>query len=131
VVHDEGRLINPLLVDANVQGALAQGIGGALYEDLRYDEAGQFLTGTFMDYTIPTAVDLPDFELAAQETPSPLFPLGTKGVGESGIACPLGALCGAVDDALVHLNVGITQLPLTPFRVWSAIRAARPVGASQ
>ena len=77
-----------------------------------------------MDYTLPTAVDLPQFEIEHQETPTPFSPLGTKGVGESGVSGPLGALCSAVEDALAPFGVRIDALPLTPARVWTAIQKA-------
>ncbi len=129
MVHDSGTIINPLLAEANLHGGLAQGIGGAVFENLVYDQAGQLLTTTFMDYTCPTAVDLPSFEIEHQETRSPFTPLGTKGVGESGVTAPLAALCGAIEDAFPDLEMSLTELPLTPSRVWSAIHAARPRAA--
>ncbi len=124
-VHDSGVIVNPLTAEANLHGGTAQGIGGALYEHLVYDDRGQLTTTTFMDYTLPTAVELPKFEIQHQETPSPFAPLGTKGVGESGVTGPLGALCSAVESALQELDLEIVELPLTPERVWRAIQAAR------
>ncbi|MGD9764826.1 MAG: xanthine dehydrogenase family protein molybdopterin-binding subunit [Candidatus Binatia bacterium] len=124
-VHDSGTIINPLLAEANLHGGIAQGIGGAVFENLVYDQAGQLLTTTFMDYTCPTAADLPAFEVEHQETPSPFTPLGTKGVGESGVTAPLGALCSAIEDAFPELEISLAELPLTPNRVWAAIRDAR------
>jgi carbon-monoxide dehydrogenase large subunit len=125
LVEDAGTVVNPLLVDANLHGAIAQGIGSTLYERLVYDDVGQLLTATLMDYTIPTSVELPRFEVEHQETPSPFTPLGMKGVGESGVGGALGALCSAVENALSHLDVTFNELPLTPDRVWKAIQAAR------
>jgi carbon-monoxide dehydrogenase large subunit len=125
LVDDSGTIVNPLLANANLHGALAQAIGGALYEEVAYDETGQLQTATLMDYTIPTAMELPRFEIEHQETPSPFTPLGVKGVGESGMGSALGALCGAIEDAFPDLDVRITELPLTPARVWRAIQAAR------
>ena len=125
MVHDAGTIVNPLLADANLHGGIAQGIGGALYEKIAYDESAQPLTATFMDYTIPTAVEVPNLELGHQETPTPFTPLGTKGVGESGVGAPLGALCSAVENALPELDIRLTELPLTPSRVWEAIQEAR------
>ncbi len=122
-VHDSGKVINPLTAEGNVHGGTAQGIGGALYEQLVYDDYGQLTTTTFMDYTLPTAMEIPHIELEHQETPSPFSPLGAKGVGESGITSPLGALCGAVEDALREFDVRIDRLPLSPERVWNAIHA--------
>jgi carbon-monoxide dehydrogenase large subunit len=124
LVHDAGTIINPLLVEANLHGAMTQGIGSALYEELRYDESGQPLTATFMDYTIPTAVDVPMYELGHLFSPSPFTPLGAKGVGESGVGAVLGALCSAIENALPHLDLHLTRLPLTPSRVWEEIRKA-------
>jgi aerobic carbon-monoxide dehydrogenase large subunit len=123
-VEDAGRIVNPLLADANLHGAIAQAVGGALYERLAYDDGGQFLSGTLMDYTVPTAVELPLLEVEHQETPSPFTPLGTKGVGESGMGGTLAAICAAVEDAFPELELRLGELPLTPDRVWRAIRRA-------
>jgi len=127
-VHDCGVVINPLLVEGQFQGSVAQGIGGVLYEQLSYDENGQLLTGTFMDYTLPTAVEVPTVELYHQVTPSPFTPLGTKGAGESGISSPFGALVSAVEDALSPLAIQIRETPLTPQRVWRLIQEAKEKG---
>ncbi|MEK6588594.1 MAG: xanthine dehydrogenase family protein molybdopterin-binding subunit, partial [Chloroflexota bacterium] len=100
VVHDCGRVINPMILEGQVHGGVAQGIGNAFYEQLVYDENGQLLTGSFMDYLLPTALDVPRIEVGHEETPSPLNPLGTKGAGEAG-AIPVGALFAqALEDAL-------------------------------
>lgn len=128
LVHDAGRIVNPLLADANLHGGITQGIGGAMYERIAYDEAGQPQTITFMDYTIPTAVEVPSYEIEHQETPSPFTPLGTKGVGESGVGGALNALCSAIEDALPELNLHITELPLMPHRVWHSIQEAKRGG---
>jgi len=127
-VHDAGRIINPLLAQANLHGGIVQGFGGAMYENLVYDEAGQLKTATFMDYTIPTAADLPSFDVEHMETPSPFNPLGCKGVGESGVTGPLGALCSAVENALPHLKLNFNETPLTPNRVWQEIQRAQQRG---
>ena len=126
-VHDAGVLVNPMLVDANLHGAFAQALGGAFFEDLVYDEAGQLLTTTFMDYTIPTAADLPSFEIGHECTPSPFNPLGAKGAGESGITGPMAAVASAIDDALKQAGIAVhmMEMPFTPQRVWRAIEAAR------
>ncbi len=126
-VHDAGVLINPVLVNANLHGAFAQSLGGALYEHLVYDDAGQLLTATFMDYTIPTAVDVPSFEIHHEETPAPFNPLGAKGVGESGISGPMAAVASAIDDALrqAELSVHVMEMPFTPQRVWRYVQEAR------
>jgi carbon-monoxide dehydrogenase large subunit len=126
-VHDAGVLINPMLVNANLHGAFAQALGGALFENLVYDDAGQLQTASLMDYTMPTAVDLPYFETAHEETPSPFNPLGAKGAGESGISGPMAAVAGAIDDALrqAGLSVHVMEMPLTPNRVWKYIQEAK------
>ena len=125
-VEDAGRIVNPLLATANLHGAIAQSLGSALYEQLAYDAGGQFLTGTLMDYTIPTAMEVPSLQIEHQETPSPFTPLGTKGVGESGMGGTLAAVCAAVEDAFPERRLRLDQLPLTPSRVWRAIRDAEP-----
>jgi carbon-monoxide dehydrogenase large subunit len=124
LVEDAGTIVNPLLVNANLHGGIAQGIGGAMFERIAYDDAGQPLTATFMDYTLPTAVELPTLEIGHQETPTPFNPLGTKGVGESGVGGTLGSLCAAIENALPEYDLHLTELPLSPHRIWSAIREA-------
>jgi aerobic carbon-monoxide dehydrogenase large subunit len=126
MVHDSGTVINPMLAEGNVHGGITQGLGGAVYEHLVYDDHGQFKTATFMDYTLPTAVEVPPFEFEHQETRSPFTPLGHKGVGESGVAGILGAICSAVENALPHLDLRLTEMPLKPQQLWNAIREARP-----
>ena len=124
-VHDAGVLINPLLAQANLHGGIIQGLGGAMFENLVYDESGQLKTASFLDYTLPTAVDAPSLEVEHQETRSPFNPLGCKGVGESGVTAPLGAICSAVENALGHLKIDFDEMPLTPDRVWQEIRQAQ------
>jgi aerobic carbon-monoxide dehydrogenase large subunit len=124
MVHDSGKIVNPLLADAQLHGGVTQGLGGAMFEQIAYDNAGQPRTATFMDYTIPTAMELPNYEIGHQETPSPFTPLGTKGVGESGVGGTLGALCSAIENALPDLDLRLTELPLTPERVWKTIQEA-------
>jgi carbon-monoxide dehydrogenase large subunit len=124
-VHDCGKVINPTLVDANSHGAIAQGIGGTLYEELIYDDDCQLLTTTLMDYTLPTAVEMPsDIILDHQETPTDATPLGTKGAGESGVAATMSAVTSAVEDALGASAPALMDLPLKPHRVWRALREA-------
>ena len=124
-VHDCGKVINPMLVDAQLHGAIAQGLGGTLYEELIYDESGQLLTTTLMDYTLPTAVEMPPLiVLGHQETPTFTTPLGAKGAGEAGIACTMSAVTSAVEDALSLPGLALMHLPLKPQRVWRAIREA-------
>jgi aerobic carbon-monoxide dehydrogenase large subunit len=121
-VDDCGRQVNPLLVEGQVQGGIAQSIGAALMEGTVYDENGQLLTGEFMDYAIPHATDVPDFVLGSTETPSPANPLGVKGVGEAGTIGATPALGNAVIDALSPLGIRHLDLPFTPERVWRAIQ---------
>lgn len=128
-VEDAGRIINPLLADAQLHGGIAFGVGTALYEQLRYDEDGQFLTASLMDYTIPTAVELPLLEVEHQESPSPFTPHGTKGVGESGLGGTLAALCSAIENAFPERRLRLDQLPLTPSTVWAALRSTDEGGA--
>ncbi len=124
VVHDCGHVINPLLVEAQVQGGVAHGIGNAFYEQLVYNEDGQLLNASFMDYLVPTSTDVPSVEMGHVVTPSPLNPLGVKGVGEAG-AIPTGALFAqAVEDALRDLNVEVCEIPLSPNRLFDLMREA-------
>jgi carbon-monoxide dehydrogenase large subunit len=121
VVHDCGTIINPMLVEGQIHGGVAQGIGNAFYEQLIYDEQGQLLNASFMDYLIPTASDVPPIETAHRETPSPYNVMGLKGVGEAG-CIPTGALFAqAVEDALASFGVEITEIPLSPNRLFELI----------
>jgi CO/xanthine dehydrogenase Mo-binding subunit len=115
VAYDVGRAINPQLVEGQVIGGAAQGVGGALLEEFAYDETGQLASGSFMDYLLPTAGEVPPVEvLITQDAPTPLTPLGAKGAGEGGTAAAGAAIANAVSDAL---GVEMTALPLTPHRV--------------
>jgi aerobic carbon-monoxide dehydrogenase large subunit len=127
ISYDIGKAVNPMIVDGQLIGALAQGIGGALFEELVYDEAGQLLTTTFMDYLVPTVMEMPAVTAVRilEETPTPLNPLGVKGAGEGGSSGCGGAIANAVADALLPLGISITTLPLTPDRLSALIRAAR------
>jgi carbon-monoxide dehydrogenase large subunit len=125
VAHDCGRVVNPMIVEGQVHGGVAQGIGGALGEELRYDESGQLLTGTLMDYAVPAASDLPLIETVHLECPSPRNPLGAKGVGEGGAISPPAAIAAAVEDALADLGVRITAVPVDAPRVAAALGEAR------
>ncbi|HZI22222.1 MAG TPA: xanthine dehydrogenase family protein molybdopterin-binding subunit [Gemmatimonadales bacterium] len=123
VVHDCGRVINPMIVEGQIHGGVAHGIGNAFYEQLVYDEDGQLLNASFMDYLLPTATDVPPIETAHRETPSPLNPMGAKGVGEAG-AIPTGALFAqAVEDALGMAGAGveIREIPLSPDKLFDLI----------
>ena len=117
VVEDCGTIINPLVVDGQIQGGVAQGIGTALYEQVIYDENGQLLTGTLMDYLVPTAADVPQVEIGHIESPSPYTPGGIKGMGEGGAIAPPAAIANAVADALAPFGVRVNEIPLTPERV--------------
>ncbi len=119
---DAGRILNPLIVDGQVHGGLAQGAAQALFEEVRFDADGNPLTATFIDYAMPSAAELPDFERVEMETPTPNNPLGAKGIGESGTIGSTPAVQNAVIDALAHLGVRHLDLPVTPERVWRALQ---------
>ena len=122
--HDCGRPINPMIVEGQIHGGLAQGIGTALGEELIYDETGQLLTGTFMDYPMPRAEDMPPLEIFHMDFPSPINELGIKGVGESGVVSPAAVIAGAVEDALWDRGVRVTRVPVTSARIFELLRAA-------
>ena len=124
-VHDSGKVVNPMLYDGQIHGAIAQGIGQALWEGMVYDETGQPLSGSMMDYSLPKSIDLPDFELdSTLETPSPITALGVKGIGElPTLAAPV-AIANAVMDALSSAGVRHIDTPLTPQKVWQALQDA-------
>jgi aerobic carbon-monoxide dehydrogenase large subunit len=124
-VDDCGRILNPLLVDGQVQGGLAQGIGQALWEELVYDENGQVLTGSLMDYAVPKAPQFPWFETANTETRTPVNPLGAKGVGEAGTIASTPAIVNAVVDALSPFGVRHIDMPLKPEKVWRILGHGR------
>ncbi|MBI2238982.1 MAG: xanthine dehydrogenase family protein molybdopterin-binding subunit [Actinobacteria bacterium] len=129
VVEDCGVVVNPMIVDGQIHGGVAQGIGAALYEQLLYDVDGQLLTTTLMDYLVPTAAEIPPFEVHHLQTPSEFSETGAKGMGEGGMIGAPAAIANAVNDALAHLGVEIETLPITPERVLAAIRAAGGGGA--
>lgn len=126
VAHDCGTLLNPLIVDGQIHGGLSMGIGNAFYEQLIYDENAQLLNASLMDYLLPRSTDMPpDIEIIHQETPSPLNPLGTKGVGEAG-AIPIPAVfVQAVENALAEPGLEILETPLSPNRLFELVQAAR------
>jgi carbon-monoxide dehydrogenase large subunit len=128
-VDDCGPAINPMLIDGQVHGGAVHAIGQALYEQVVYDENGQLITGTFVDYALPSAADVPRFETARTETPSPTNTLGVKGVGEAATIACSPAVVNAVVDALKPLGITYLDMPLTPMRVWQAIQAAQDGGA--
>ncbi len=117
VVSDAGPLINPLIVEGQIVGGVAQGIGGALYEELAYDQQGNFISQSLLDYCMPSATQIPPVRIAHLHTPSPLNPLGVKGLGEGGAMAPPAAIANAVEDALGHLGVRIDATPITPTRL--------------
>src|SRR5207237_4054068 len=112
VSHDSGGLINPTIVEGQIQGAVALGLGSALLEEVRYDAQGQPLAGSYMDYAMPRADDFPAIMIDHLETPSPLNPLGLKGVGESGTLPVAAAVASAVEDALGARGVRVDEMPL-------------------
>ena len=125
IAEDVGHVINPLLLRGQITGAAAQGVGATILEELVYDEQGQMLAGTFMDYLLPTATDIPDFEIKVLDlAPSPLNPLGVKGGGEIGIVATGAALSNAVSSALAPLGVQVRDLPLSPDRIRRLVREA-------
>ncbi|MGH9098704.1 MAG: xanthine dehydrogenase family protein molybdopterin-binding subunit, partial [Acidimicrobiales bacterium] len=125
-VDDCGNQINPLIVDGQVHGGIAQGIAQALFEEAVYDDEGNLLTTTFADYLVPAASELPSFSLGRTVTPSPSNPMGVKGIGEAGTIASTPAAVNAVVDALAHLGVENLAMPVTPERVWRSIGAAAP-----
>ena len=128
---DCGVVINPMIVEGQVHGGLAQGIGQALTEEIVYDHTGQILTGSFMDYALPRAGDLPLFNTAFIATPAPSNPLGVKGASESGTIGAPAAIGNAVIDALWHLGVRDITLPIRPEKVWRALRVAKSTQSLQ
>ncbi|MBR0664312.1 xanthine dehydrogenase family protein [Roseomonas hellenica] len=125
VVEDGGKLVNPMIVDGQVLGGLAQGIGTALYEEMPFDAAGQPLAGTLADYLLPGATEVPDVRLDHMETPSPWTRFGQKGIGESGAIGPPAAIVNAINDALHRFGAELTDLPASPARVLAALEAGR------
>ena len=121
-VHDCGRVINPMIVEGQVHGGVAQGVGGSFYERLAYDQEGQPLSTTFMDYLIPTAMEVPDIECHHVETPSPLNPLGIKGAGEAGVIPVPALMAQALEDALSPFEVHVTEMPLNPGQIRELVR---------
>ena len=119
-----------MIAEGQIYGGALHGLGGALYEELEYDDDGQFLTGSFMDYLVPTASEAPVIDIAHIVSPSPLTPLGSKGLGESSSMTVPAVIANAVSDALGPLGVRITELPMSPARLWELIERARKAGGS-
>ncbi len=124
-VDDIGSVVNPMIVEGQMHGGLAQGIAQALFEEATYDEQGTLVNATFVDYTIPSAVDLPHFTTDRTETPATSNPLGVKGVGEAGTIASTPAIVNGVLDAIRHLGVDLVEMPCTPQRVWRALQDAK------
>jgi carbon-monoxide dehydrogenase large subunit len=134
VAHDCGKVINPVIVEGQIHGGVAQGVGGGLLEEMVYDGEGQLLTGTFMDYLVPTAMELPAIETIHLEYPSPRNPLGIKGVGEGGAISPPAAIANAIEDALGPWGAQVRRTPLGPSQVLALIAGAEqaaPAGTRQ
>jgi carbon-monoxide dehydrogenase large subunit len=123
VAHDCGNVINPMLVEGQIMGGAVQGLGGILGEAIAYDEKGQLLSGSLMDYALPIAADMPNFRIAHQHSPSPLNPLGVKGVGEGGAVAPPAAIANAVCDALAEYGVEVNRTPIRPEELVRAVRS--------
>ncbi len=123
-VDDSGTILNPLITEGQRHGGIAQGAAQALIEEMHYDDDGNPVTANLADYGMISACELPTFELVPMETPTPLNPLGAKGIGESGAIGATPAVQNAVVDALAHLGVRHVDMPLTAERVWQAIRSA-------
>jgi CO/xanthine dehydrogenase Mo-binding subunit len=116
VVHDCGKLINPMIVEGQIHGGVGQGVGGALYEKMVYDEHGQLLNASFMDFLMPYATEVPRIETAHLETPSPLNPLGVKGAGEAGVIPVSAVIAAAIEDAE---GITIDRMPISPSDLYS------------
>ena len=125
VVHDCGKVINPLVVEGQIHGGVAQGVGNSFYEEIVYNEDGQLLTASFMDYLIPTAMEVPPIEVGHVETPSPWNELGTKGTGEAGAIPTAAAFVQAVEDALADYGIEILEAPLSPNRLFEILKEAQ------
>ncbi|MGC2411847.1 MAG: xanthine dehydrogenase family protein molybdopterin-binding subunit [Stellaceae bacterium] len=125
VAHDCGVVVNPLLVEGQVRGGTVQGLGGILSEAIAYDANGQLLSGTLLDYALPNASDIPSIEIIHQHSPSPLNPLGVKGVGEGGAVAPPAAIANAVCDALAPFGLELNATPIRPFEIVDAVAGSR------
>lgn len=123
VVEDCGTILDHDVVEGQVRGAVAQGIGNAIFEELAYDDAGQLVTASLMDYLVPAATDIPAMQMVHTETPSPFALNGVKGVGEAGTVGAYAAVPNAVADALRPFGVEVTSLPVSPQRVWEVMRS--------
>jgi carbon-monoxide dehydrogenase large subunit len=127
VAHDCGVVVNPMLVEGQIMGGTVQGLGGILCEAIAYDGSGQLLSGSFMDYAMPIAGDIPAMRIVHQHSPSPLNPLGVKGVGEGGAVAPPAAIANAVCDALAPFGVEVNSTPIKPEELARAMRTPAAV----
>jgi carbon-monoxide dehydrogenase large subunit len=125
VAEDAGVLINPMIVDGQIRGGTAQGIGSALFEEMPFDQHGQPLAATLADYLLPGSVEVPNIQILHMQTPSPYTEFGQKGVGEGGAIGPGAAIANAVNDALKPLGVELCELPITPPRIVAALANAK------
>jgi carbon-monoxide dehydrogenase large subunit len=125
IVEDGGTLVNPMVVDGQIYGGTAQGIGTALFEEMGYTNEGQPLASTLSDYLLPGATEVPNVRILHMETPSPYTAFGQKGIGEGGAIAPPAAIVNAVNDALADLGVELTETPVTPRKIIAAIEAAK------
>jgi len=128
VAHDCGVVVNPMLVEGQIVGGAVQGIGGALFEHIHYDDAGQPLTTTLAEYMLPAAGEMPRLQLAHQHSPSPLNPFGVKGVGEGGPIAPPAAIANALADALRPRKVEFNETPIAPHQIVAAARSLERTG---
>jgi aerobic carbon-monoxide dehydrogenase large subunit len=124
-IQDSGRLVNPMIVEGQMHGGIVHGIGNALFERMGYDDHGQPVTTTFADYLLPTSTEIPNLEIMYHESPSPLNPLGAKGVGEGGTVPVAAAVISAVEDALSPFGVKISETPITPERILEIVEQAQ------
>ena len=129
-VDDCGNIINPMIVQGQIHGGLTQGLAPALYEEIQYDEDGNNLAGSFMDYLVPSAAEMPSIILDSTETPSTSNPLGVKGVGEAGTIGSAAAVINAICDALKPYGVTDIEMPATPQRIWEAMNSANSEGGA-
>ena len=128
-VNDFGTVVNPMIVAGQLHGGVAQGIGQSLMEEVSYDESGQPITGSFMDYALPRAEDIPSMTIGDHPSPAKTNPLGTKGCGEAGCAGSLVCVANAVIDALSDYGITDLNMPLTPEKIWRAIQSAKTKAA--
>ena len=125
IAHDSGKIINPMIVDGQIQGGAAQGIGSALFEEMPFDQRGQPLASTLADYLLPACPEVPNIRILHMETPSPYTEFGQKGVGEGGAIGPAAAIANAVNDALARFGVELNEIPITPPRILAALAKRR------